>query len=202
MVHTKRIVLIALLGLGLPATLAAQYRSTAPAAQQQQRQATPAEQQMQQWVAELRQLNGKLEEIQAKAMQDAQLRSAQASLGEEIRAAMAKADPQLQMHLQRMQALETEGRRAQQAGDQAKFQQLAREAHGIQARLLQAQQTVFQQPAIAARMEAFQSRLEARMAQVDPQAPTLIRRFQELEGRLNAALAASQPPRSIPKPPR
>jgi hypothetical protein len=188
MVSTKRALLVAFLGLALPATLAAQQRAAAP----MQQQAGPNEQQVQQWVTELRQLHGKLEEIQDRAMQDPQLQAAQARLGEEIKVAMEKADPQLPATMQRMSVLEAEAIKAQQGGDEAKLRQLAQEAQGLQVRFVETQAQVFQQPAMAAKLEAFQQRLETRMAQVDPQAPTMIRRFQELEGRLNAALQTSQ----------
>jgi predicted nuclease with TOPRIM domain len=191
MVRMKRVFLVASLTLILPTALAAQQRSPAPAAARQQA-AAPNQQQVQQWVTELRQLHQRLEQIQTKAAEDPQIQAAQNALGLELKAAMEKADPQLPARLQRLQALEAEAVKAQQSGDQAKLQQLIQEAQTIQNRFVEAQARVFQQPAMAAKVQAFQTRLEARMAQVDAQSPTLIRRFQELEGKLNAAMQVSQ----------
>jgi hypothetical protein len=190
MFMSKRVWLIALLSMALPTVLVAQQRTPsalqqrqpAPAAQQ-----APHQQQVQRWMTELQELNTKLEAIQARAIQDPQLQSAQAALGAEIKAAMEKADPQLAMSMQRVEVLEAEATRAQQAGDQAKLQELAREAQGIQLRFMEAQEKVFQQPAIVAKVDAFQARLEARMVEVDPQTPALMKRFQELATALQAA---------------
>jgi predicted nuclease with TOPRIM domain len=188
MVFPKRALLIALVGLALPATLNAQQRAASPL--QQQQQAGPSEQQVQGWVNELRELHGKLEAIQLRAMQDPQLQSAEAQLGEEIKAAMEKADPQLPAMMQRMSVLEAEAVKAQQSGDRAKLQQLTQEARGLQVRFMETQNRVFQQPAMATKLRAYQQRLETRMMQIDPQAPTLIERFQELEGRVSAVMQA------------
>lgn len=189
MVRMKRAFVIALTALALPAAAAAQQRAPAAPAQQAQ---NPSQQQMQQWMTELQQIHGKLEAIQAKAIQDPQLQAAQESLGTEIKTAMEKADPTLPESMQRVQALESEALKAQQAGDQAKLQQLAQEAQSIQARFMEAQAKAFQQPEIATRLEAFQTRLETRMVEVDPAASDLIQRFKELEGKLAAAMQAPQ----------
>lgn len=190
MVRIRRASWIALVALSLPGALAAQQR--APAAPQAQPPAAN-QQQLQQWLTELQELHGKLEAIQAKAAEDPQIRAAQESLGVEIKAAMEKADPTLPASLERVPKLEAEARQAQQSGDQAKLQQLAQEAQGIQQRFLAAQAKALEQPAIASKVEAFQQRLESKMAEVDPQAPALIKRFQELEGKLAAAMQQRTP---------
>jgi chromosome segregation ATPase len=191
MLHLRKAFAVALLSVALPAGAAAQQRApAAPVAAQ--RSAAPSQEQMQQWMTELQQLHVKLEGIQARAIQDPQLQAAQNALGSEIKAAMEKADPQLPAKMQRVEALEAEAARARQAGDQAKLQQLSQEAYAIQASFMDAQNRVFQQPAVAARLEAFQTRLETRMAQVDAEAPALIKRFKELEGKLNAGMQAHQ----------
>jgi hypothetical protein len=192
MSHSRKAFAVVLLSIALPAGLASQQRTQAPTAPRAAASApaSPAQVQAQQWMMELQQVHSKLEAIQARAIQDPQLQAAQNSLNNEIKAAMDRADPQLARKMERGQALEAEARQAQQAGDQAKLQQLAREVQAIQNSFLQAQAQAFQQPGLSAKVEAFQTRLEARMAQVDPEAPALIKRFQELEGRLQAAMQA------------
>jgi hypothetical protein len=200
MVYGKPVLVAALLSIAVPVAAHAQQRvvptgqqRTAPAAPSMQRPAAPTQQQVEGWIAELRQLHGRLETIQNRAMEDQQLRRDQAALGQEIQAAMERADPALPGLVQRMAVLEREAVQAEQAGEQAKLRQIVQEAQGIQTRFAQVQGRVFSQPEIAGKVQAFQGRLEARMLQVDPQTPTLVRRFQELEGRLNSAMRGTQP---------
>lgn len=189
MSFVSRFLLFAVFSATVPAALAAQEpASPAPAPQA----GAPDQQQVQNWLSELQQLHLKLERIQARAAEDPQLQSAQAELGNEIKEAMEKVDPQLPAQLERVERLEAEAGQAQQAGDEAKLQQLAQEAEAIQIRFLEARTRVFQQPEIAAKLEAFQTRMERRMAEVDPEAPELIKRFQELEEKLSTALQAAQ----------
>jgi chromosome segregation ATPase len=185
----SRLLFLALFGAMVPAALVAQQ--TTPSASQE-RAGAPDQEQVQSWLSELQQLHLKLERIQASAAQDPQLQSAQVALGNQIREAMEKVDPQLPSQLERVEQLEAEAGRAQQAGDEAKLQQLAQEAEAIQIRFLEARNQVFQQPEMAARLEAFQARMESKMAEVDPEAPQLIKRFQELEEKLAKALQAAQ----------
>jgi predicted nucleic acid-binding Zn-ribbon protein len=181
MLRMKNLLLVAVLALTYPGIAAAQQRpAPAPTAAQQQ--------EVQQLLAELRQLNDKLEAIRAKALEDPKLLSAQNALGEEIKTAMEKADPELPRSLQRVEVLEAEAMKAQQAGDNAKLQQLAAEAQTIQRRFVEAQAKVMSQDAIASKVDAFQGSVEARMTQIDPQAPAMIKRFHELETRLSARL--------------
>lgn len=171
----------ALAALTLPTAVLAQQRETpAPAAQNQQ--------EVQAWFMELQQISAKLGEIQVRALQDAELQAAQNALGTEVKAAMDRIDPGLAASVERVGTLEQEAAQAQQAGDQAKLEQLAREAQQIQTRFLTAQNTALEQPELAAKVQAFQTRLEQRMIQVDPEARTLIQRLRELEGKLQAAL--------------
>lgn len=175
----KRALLPALLLAVLPGALAAQEPAPAP-------QGPPAE--LQGWLTELQQLHGRLEAIQKQALADPSLGAAQAELGANIRAAMEAIDPGLEQGMTRIQALEGEAAAAQQAGDQARLQAIGAEAQQIQAKFLNAQQQALQQPALAAQVEAFQDTLEAKMKEVDPEAETLIARFQELEQKLSAAM--------------
>jgi hypothetical protein len=176
----KHTLFIALAALMLPSGLAAQ----------QQEPAAPEQEQVQSWMAELQQVHGKLESIQQKAIQDPQLQAAQEALGERVKAAIEKADPTLAQSMARAEALEKEAVAAQEAGDQAKLQELGAEAQQIQAQFMAAQQKAFAQPELAARMEAFQASLEEKMVAIDPAAEPLIARFQELQQKLAAAMQA------------
>jgi uncharacterized membrane-anchored protein YjiN (DUF445 family) len=189
MIRIRHVLLVGALALAFPSFLTAQQRMPAS-------QASPAEQQeVQQLLTELRQLNTKLESIRQTVMADPQLQTTQEALGEEIKTAMEKADPELPRSLKRAEALEAEAAKAQREADEAKLQKLAEEAQQIQMRFVEAQAKVLNQPEVAAKVEAFQDTVEARMAQVDPEAPALIKRFQDLETRLTAYLSTAAAPR-------
>lgn len=182
MTRSMQLFVVALVALLLPTSLLAQQGS-APAAQAQQ-----PTQEVQAWFMELQQISGKLGEIQVRALQDPELQAAQNMLGTEVKAAMDKVDPGLAASVERVGALEQEAMKAQQEGDQAKLAQLAQEAQQIQTRFVTAQSTVLEQPELAAKVEAFQTRLERRMIEVDPEARTLIQRLRELETKLQTAM--------------
>jgi len=187
MLDLRRILLLALFTALAPASLVAQQRATAPGG-------SAGEAQLQQWITELQEVHGRLEQIQARALEDESLRTEQGALGDQIRTAMQQADPEMPGLMARMQQLETQAAGAQRSGDEAAFQRLAQEAQQIQARFAEAQMKAFEQPAISTRLEAFQARLETRMAQIDPQAPQLVERFQHLEQRLDQAVRGASRP--------
>jgi hypothetical protein len=141
---------------------------------------------VQAWFGEIGQIHEQLEEIQVRALQDPELSAAQAELGEQIKQAMEQADPALAQKLARMETMEQEAAAAQQAGNTAKLLELGAEAEGIQRQFLAAQEKALEQPAIAARVTAFQQRLERKMSEVNPDTQKLIARFRELEAKLIA----------------
>jgi hypothetical protein len=141
---------------------------------------------VQAWFGELGEIHEQLEEIQVKALQDPELSAAQAELGEQIKQAMEQADPMLAEKLARMETMEQEAAAAQQTGNTAKLMELGAEAEGIQRQFLAAQEKALEQPAIAARVTAFQQHLERKMSEVNPDTQKLIARFRELEARLIA----------------
>jgi hypothetical protein len=140
------------------------------------------------WVNEVRQLHTRLEALQAKALEDAQLSAQQQELGSGIRAAMLKLDPTLDQALARGMQLEKAAAAAQQRGDQAQLMELAAEMQKIQARFVSVQQRALAEPQLAAQVRSFQSRLQQQMAKLDPQAPKLIARFAELQTRIAGAM--------------
>ena len=177
---------------------------TAPAALQGQQQnadtlapALPAPEQpspeVQGWLMEMQQLQQQLAPIQAQALEDSALLVSQQELGTEIKAAVEAADPGLNERIEQLQDAEAELAAAQQNGDSTKLQALAQDALEVQQRFIAAQQQALQQPQITAKVETFQTELEQKMIEVDPEAATLIQRFRELEDKLEAAMRASQP---------
>lgn len=188
--------MIALAALAAPITAHAQQAPATPpnpaAPMPAAQPLTPAEKQAQAMMMELQQLQNKLQPVQEKAMQDPKLKAAQEQLGTEIKAAVEKADPGVTQGVQRLQALEAEAIKAQQAGDQAKLQKLVQEAQQLQMRFMNAQQKAFTQPEIATKLQAFQTDLERKMIQVDPQSAAWIKRYKEVGTRLETAMQQAQ----------
>lgn len=143
--------------------------------------------------AEFSTLETRLQEIQAQALEDPALLEAQQELGNEIHAAMEDIDPSLPQRIERMEELEARAAAARESGDEATLLALAEEAQQIQQSFAAAQAQAMQQPEIAERVAAFQSRLQARMSEIDPEADRLIERMEELEQRLMAAMQPAQP---------
>lgn len=169
MLKTLRPGFIALALMALPAALAAQE---APAAPEQQ---VPAR-------TEAQQIQARLQEIQARALQDPALQAAQDSIGTEMTATMERVDPTFKAQAGRAEALKAEVAAAQQAGDNAKLNQLAAEAEQLQQGFATARQRAMQDPQMAERIQAFQQRIVARMVEVEPETQALLARLQELNG--------------------
>lgn len=176
---SKTILLALFTLLLLPGALAAQGAPT-PNPQMQEQVRT--------WLTEMQSIHERLESIQQRALQDPQLVTQQQALGESIKTAMEQIDPTLTQSMTRVQGLEVEAQAAQQSGDQAKLQKLAAEAERIQQRFISAQEQALRQPELASRITSFQTRLEKKMAEVDPEATKLIRRFRELESKVTAVV--------------
>jgi len=180
----KKTALVAFAIAALPGVAAAQQAGAPSAAEQQQ---------VQGWLAEMQQIHGQLQELQNRALQDPQLSAAQLALGENIRTAMERADPSLQQKMERLQTLDSEAAAAQQAGNTAKLQQLSVEVQQIQEQFVAAQQKALEtQPQLATQMQTFQTDLESKMKQLNPQAEGLIGRFEELQTRLAAVMQGAQ----------
>ncbi|HEX6751675.1 MAG TPA: hypothetical protein VF092_30560 [Longimicrobium sp.] len=168
--------------LMVPAALQAQTSRPVNA-----RAATPgavSEATARQWMAELQQIQARLQAAHNRVMQDAQLRGAQESLMQDVKAAMQRTDPGLDALAAQVERMRSMAATAAQRGDRARLQQLNAELVPIQQRFMAAQQQAMQQPAIRQRAAALEERLHARMLQVEPETDRLLARGRELQGRL------------------
>jgi hypothetical protein len=178
-IRTGIVVLAAAALAALPGALSAQNAAAPPAAAPE---GVPAE--ATQWLAEMQQLHLRLSQLQERALQDPELSARQDSLGMRIRLAMESIDPALPQQMGRIEEMEGQAAAAEARSDQAALQQLNAEAQQIQQQFLAAQQKALQQPELAAELTAFQTLLEQKILAVDPAAPQLLARFQELERKL------------------
>jgi hypothetical protein len=180
--RTVRGLLSAAFALVVPVTLAAQTPESAQPAE-------PTAEEMQSWFIEMQQVHEQLEGLQRDALMDPELSAQQEELGEEIRVAMEVADPMMEQRMTRVQELQAEATAAQGAGDTAKLQELMTEAQQIQQHFMTVQESALADPAIATKLETFQTQLEAKMVEIDPEAEALITRFRELEEKLSGIVS-------------
>lgn len=186
--HTLGATLLALAIAAAPATA---QQKTAPAAAAPSASAPRAPQptaEQQAWLTELQQIGQRLQAAQMKALQDSELRAQQEALGAEFKAAMEKQDPGLAGVAQRVETMEAEARKAEQSGDEAKMKQLTQEAQQIQMRFAKAQAEALKNPALAAKAEAFEDKIEKKVIEIEPEAPKLLARGQELQAKLAASV--------------
>lgn len=167
MSKTLRTSLFALALAAAPAALSAQQAPPVPPTQ------APVQQ-------EMLQIQTRLQQIQARALQDATLKAAQDSIGTEMTATMERLDPTFKAQAARAEALKAEVTAAQAARDNAKLNQLAAEATQLQQGFASARQRAMQDAAMAARIKSFQERIVAKMAELEPETQTLLARLQAL----------------------
>ncbi|HEX8692309.1 MAG TPA: hypothetical protein VF746_07830 [Longimicrobium sp.] len=180
----SRAAALAVTFLAVPAALAAQQRqmSTRPPSP-----SATAEAAARTWFNELQRISARLQAAHNRAMQDAQLRTAQEAFMRDVKAAMQRQDPGLDALAGRVRQIQAEGAAAQQRGDRVRLRELNRELSQIQARFMAAQQAVMRQPAIAQRARVLEEQLHSRMVQVEPETDRLIERGKDLQLRLMRA---------------
>lgn len=138
------------------------------------------------WLTEIQQIHVQLAQLQEQALQDPELAALQDSLGNHIRVAMEAIDPALPESMTRIQQMEEQAAQAQARSDAATLEQLRAEARLIEQQFLSVQEQALQQPALAAELSTFQTRLQEKILAASPDAPRLLARFQELEQKLTA----------------
>ena len=173
--------MFAMVALGISGSVAAQ--GVAP---------DPLTPEVRSWLTELDSIHQELSALQERALADPSLAAMRQSVGEQMRVAMEEIDPALAESLERIPAMEQEAQVAESAGDRERLEALGSEAQLIEQRFVAAQnQAMETRPELVAGVLAFQSALQDRMAETDPQAPRLIARMQELEEKLTS-LASQQ----------
>ena len=130
--------------------------------------------------AEAARIEAALAEIESRALDDPALRRMDQALGDELMAAMVRADPGLATAVGRMPLLDDARTRAIQEGDAAAAAEAARAIAAIERRYLAAQSTALRDAALAERVDGFNARLRRRMVETDESAGALLRRYAEL----------------------
>jgi hypothetical protein len=147
-------------------------------------QGQDATEQLQDWYVELQEIEARLGPIEEQALLDPQLRSEQAQVTNLVQKEMLRRDPLLTQRIERLRAIQEEGRAAIAADDTQRVLALAEEAEAIQRHFTQVQIDVLQHGEVAVQVNAFRERLQSRMIEVNPEAEGLLRRHAELERRI------------------
>lgn len=131
--------------------------------------------------AEAARIEDALAAIEARALSDPDLRSMDQALGEELMAAMMRADPGLAAAAERLPRLDQARTRAIDAGDAAAAAEAARRIAAIERRYLRAQAAALRDVSLAERVDRFNALLRRRMVETDEAAGSLLRRYAELQ---------------------
>ena len=135
-------------------------------------------------VVEMQQIQAQLAPVQQQALATAEIQQAQQELGGFLGQAMMEVAPESRANMERFAALRMEAQAAQAAEDQERLGSIAAEAQELDRRLQAAQRQAMQLPAVQAELEAFQTRLEQKMVEIDPAVAPLIERHREIRGEL------------------
>lgn len=133
---------------------------------------------------EVSRVEAALAEIESRALRDPELQRMDRALGEELMAAMVKADPGLPAAAGLLPLLQEQYGRAIQAGDAAAGADVNRRIDAIERRYLRAQEAALRDRSLAARADRFNALLRRRMVEADAAADDLFRRYAELRGRM------------------
>jgi hypothetical protein len=122
--------------------------------------------------------------LQQQAMADSSIQAELGAVQEAVEAAMMEMDPELPGNRARLTQLGAELRAAEEAGDTELAQKIMMEGNALQAGLQKAETDAIQQEAIAEKIAAFQEHMTERMTALDPEAPALIARANEIAEQL------------------
>lgn len=128
-------------------------------------------------IAEIQEIQQRLEPIQREALQDEALASQLADIQSRVETAMREEDAELFGRIDRLQA---QVAAAEEAGDQEGMQALMIQAQAIQQDVQALQAAVIERPEIREPVAEFEVAHRARMIQIDPEAEPLLDRMDEL----------------------
>lgn len=158
--------------------------AAAPAAAQEAGQ--PDSAQLREWVTEAQRIQQRLANVQQQVLADPEIAEQRAEVAALVEEAVAEADPSLTTDLERARELEPQMAEAREAGDEERVQSLVAEARALEARIARAQQAALQDPDLSRIVLAFNERVEQRFVELEPEAPQMVERLQEIRARLQA----------------
>jgi chromosome segregation ATPase len=138
---------------------------------------------------ELEETQERLEELQNQALEGSpRLRELQDRMAEVIAEALQEVEPEYESMVERIAELQREGVAAGQAQDLQRYQAIMTEAQAIQLRIEEVQDEVFERPEVSRAVGEFQELLIDEMTRINPTAPLLRNRMEELMTEITALL--------------
>jgi hypothetical protein len=132
-------------------------------------------------------------QLEQQAMADSALQKQLVALQAHIQEEMVQEDPEFGEKEDRLVELRAEMSEAQQSGDQEAMSSIAAEGQALDTTLRQLQAEVLANEDIASKVTAFQENVQAKMAEIDPEAPELIERASEIAAILQGGTMPGQP---------
>jgi predicted nuclease with TOPRIM domain len=132
-------------------------------------------------MAEYQQVQERLGRLQAQAIQEnEELEARRTQVDGLVTAAMSEINPESEAQIERLSVLSDEMMVAQQAQDSARLQEIMTEAMSIRAELGAAQAAAVGRADVQMEIQSFEEDLMARVVEIDPDAPGLLARLEEL----------------------
>jgi len=168
--------------LALAATLLFALPGVAQGPPMAQQQLPPEVQAM---LEELDETQDRLEELQGRALAGSEaLQAEQSRIQELVESTLRIVEPEYEALIRRFGELQQEAAAAQQSEDMEAFQTVMTEAQTIQMRLQTAQAQAFERDEVDTAVSAYREQLVDEMTRLDPEAPRLMDRMEELVERL------------------
>jgi len=132
-------------------------------------------------MAEYQEVQSRLGRLQVQAIdENADLDARRTELDGLVTSAMSEINPESEVQIQRLTVLSDEAMVAQQAQDSARLQEIMTEAMVIRSELEAAQTAAVNREDVQAQIQSFEEDLMARVVLIDPEAPALLARLEEL----------------------
>lgn len=166
MLTMKKTLVLGLLlaAIGVPASLHAQDPAAAPG----------------DVAAEMQQIRERLSSLQQRALADTAVQRANDSLGAVMQARAAEVDPNYNALVTRATQFQAEVAAATAAEDNERLTALASEGETLQVELEASRARLMADPAVQEEFNAFRQTLFGAMVALDPEAPALVQRLEEL----------------------
>ncbi len=148
--------------------------------------------QLQSALMEYDQVQEELNAIRAEALErNPALNEQQNEIQERVEQMMLEAYPELKESVDYQSELKVQMQRAGAAGRQEEVDRLMQESQRVQLQIRSVQSEVMESDAIAAELSAYRENLLEEMSAVDPTAPRLIERLEQLADQLRTSLPGS-----------
>lgn len=138
-------------------------------------------------MAEYQQVQERLGRLQVQAIQESEeLEARRTELDGLVTAAMNEINPESDAQIERLSVLSDEAMAAQEAQDSARLQEIMTEAMAIRSELEAAQTAAVGRDDVQMEIQSFEEELMARVVEIDPDAPGLLVRLEELTAVLSS----------------